>query len=447
MVLGPTDAGPHSNVTAGKSSFLDKVLGRIARLDTDGLQQIVERLARERNFLETLLHTIEDGVLVADTKGRIAYLNQSATRLLGIQPESAAGQPAAQMLPDLDWEKITALGRNDAPRVLRLELEVQYPRPRLLRLLAVPLTGDGQAPVGVAVILHDATEARQETVATVESERVQLLTLLAMSVAHELGNPLNALHIHLQLMERELKKLRSSAPTQPPQGRPAARRRAREPGPDTNVAEVSARLEKYLGVAKGEIARLDYIVTHFLQATRFTQPRLKPASLNDVASETVDLLKPELENRGLIVETRLARHLPEGSLDPDQIKQALVNLIKNSMQAMSKGGKLLLETGALGDGIWVSVADTGVGIPREQLNRLFEPLFTTKKKGSGLGLMIVYRIVRAHGGRIDVESKPGEGTTFRLWFPLPGRGVRLLEAATSASSADRAQPNAAASEP
>ncbi|NLH71653.1 MAG: PAS domain-containing protein [Verrucomicrobia bacterium] len=421
--------------TASKSSFLDKVLGRIARLDTDGLQQIVERLARERNFLETLLHTIEDGVLVVDPNGRVAYLNQAATRLLGIQSDAATGQPAAQVLPDLEWDKIVALVENEGPGVLRLELEVQYPRPRLLRLLAVPLAGEGQKPVGVAVVIHDATEARQQTVATVESERVQLLTLLAMSVAHELGNPLNALSIHLQLMERELKKLRSHMAVELEEKPTIGRRRVHAPVPDARVADSVDRLEKYLGVAKGEIARLDYIVTHFLQATRFTQPKLRPTSLNDVVNNSIELLRPELDNRGLLVEARLLKHLPEASLDPDQIKQALVNLIKNSMQAMSKGGKVTLETGVLGDGIWVSVTDTGVGIPRDQLNRLFEPLFTTKKKGSGLGLMIVYRIVRAHGGRIEVESKLGEGTTFRLWFPLPGRGVRLLEA-TSASSAE-----------
>lgn len=429
--------------TVGKSGFLDKVLGRIARLDADGLQQIVERLARERNFLETLLHTIEDGVLVVDPKGRIAYLNQAATRLLGIPAETATGQLASKILPDLEWDKVTALVDGDGPGVLRLELEVQYPRPRLLRLLAVPLAGDGQKPVGIAVVIHDATEARQQTVATVESERVQLLTLLAMSVAHELGNPLNALSIHLQLIERELKKIRSRATEESAAGDPARRSRTRLPEPDPILVEALDKLDRYLAVAKGEIARLDYIVTHFLQATRFTQPKLRPASLNAVVRDTVELLQPELENRELLVETRLAKHMPETMLDPDQVKQALVNLIKNSMQAMSKGGRLTLETGKLGDGVWVSVADTGVGIPRDQLNRLFEPLFTTKKKGSGLGLMIVYRIVRSHGGRIEVESKVGEGTTFRLWFPLPGRGMRLLEATSTSSSSTESSPEAA----
>ena len=100
------------------------------------------------------------------------------------------------------------------------------------------------------------------------------------------------------------------------------------------------------------------------------------------------------------------------------MKQALVNLIKNAIQAMTQGGALTLTTIAETDGVWVYVADTGGGIPQEKINRIFQPYFTTKKEGSGLGLMIVQRIVREHGGRIELESNTGQGTTFRLWFPL-----------------------------
>ena len=162
-------------------------------------------------------------------------------------------------------------------------------------------------------------------------------------------------------------------------------------------------------MAKGEINRLDYIITQFLQAIRPVAPQLKPASLNDVVEKTLDLLQPELVNRGLTVKTKMARRLPAAPLDVTQMQQVLVNLIKNAMQAMTRGGTLTLQTGEGADGVWVSVADTGGGIPEEQINRIFEPFFTTKKKGTGLGLMIVQRIVRAHGGRIELESHVGPG--------------------------------------
>lgn len=420
-------------MAAPKSSFLEKVLGRIGRLDKEGLQTVVQRLARERTFLETLFNTIDDGVLVVDETGRVIYFNLAVSRMLGLQATVSEGQHVGRILPELDWEKLIGTDRRGGQGLSRHEFELQYPRPRFVSVYAAPLDGEAIGSSGVALILHDATEARQRTNEAIESERIQALTLLAASVAHEIGNPLNALHIHLQLMERELARMNPPARASGPAG--AARHR--EKLGDKVEAVLSGRgeplekLERYLDVCKGEISRLDYIVTQFLQAIRPSTPQFRQVCVNDVVRDTVELLRPEIENRGIAIREKLARRIPPSPIDPGQIKQVLVNLIKNAIQAMTRNGVLSIETAVSGDGVVLTVGDTGAGIPSEQLSRIFEPFYTTKKKGSGLGLMIVRRIVRDHRGHINIESHVGQGTVFRVWLPLFEKQTRLLGAGTA----------------
>lgn len=382
-----------------KPKFRQKLLGKLNWLDTERVQSYFGQLAQEKGFLEAVFHSLNEGVIVTNAGGRITYLNQAATELLGVPSDTALGLPLGRYLPDLKWD---AAG-NGQPRAFSREIEVFYPRQRYLHLHAVPLTtADG----GAVLILRDVTAARKNTADAITQERNEAVSLLAAGVAHEIGNPLNSLHIHLQLLDRELRQV------------PADKR---------------AALKESVRVAKEEVARLDSIISDFLRAARPAPARLEPASLNAVVEETLQFMAAEIQDAGITAEANLTRGLPRVWLDHDQMKQVFINLIKNALQAMKRGGKLTVATERTEDYVTVSVTDTGEGIPPNLISRIFEPYESTKQGGSGLGLMIVRRIVQQHGGAIDVDSAVGKGTAFRVRLPTREKRARVLAATSTAA--------------
>jgi two-component system, sporulation sensor kinase E len=385
-----------------KSPFLDRLIGRLERVDPQSLQSFVLKLAREKGFLETLFNTIQEGIVVIDPEGRISYLNAAAAKLLGVDAAEGLNQPIGRYLRDLDWKKLWSADRSEWHKVAAHELEVFYPRRRHLGFYIVPLLDEAnESATALAIIFRDLTESRRQTESAIESERTAALTLLAAGVAHEIGNPLNSLNIHLQLMERELRNSK---------------------GPSAE------RLRNDVRVARDEIARLDSIINQFLRAIRPTKPDVELASVNDILRETVKLLEREIRDRDILVELELADDLPRTLVDRGQIKQAVYNVIKNGLQAMSAGGILRARTEADSENVIISIIDTGHGIPPDKIGLVFEPYYTTKKSGSGLGLMIVQRILRDHGGAIELESDVDRGTTVRLKLPIHEKRTRLLPA-------------------
>jgi len=361
----------------------------------------VVKLAREKGFLETLFNTIQEGVLVIDAEGRISYLNAAASQLLGLDPGRSIGAPVTQFLRELDWQKIGAPDGDEWHNVLSHELEVFYPRHALLSFYIVPLVEEETTVVtGAAIILRDVTESRRRTESAIESEKLSALTLLAAGVAHEIGNPLNSLNIHFQLMERELKSL---------------------------PVEKAQRLRDDLRVARDEIARLDRIINQFLRAIRPTKPDLQRASVNEVVTKTLALLEREIADRDILVEQELDDNLPKVLLDRTQLQQAFYNVIRNSIQAMQAGGILRVRTEATDAHLSCRLSTPARDSARSDRTDL-RTLLHLKEDGSGLGLMIVQRIVREHGGTIEVDSSAGRGTTFRIKLPIHEKRMRLLEA-------------------
>jgi two-component system, sporulation sensor kinase E len=388
-----------------KSGFLEKLIGRLGRIGPEDVQNYLLRLAEEKGFLETIFNAIQEGIIVTDSKGRITYLNEAACEIFGLDGENAIGKPLGEQVRGLDWQ---ALSQSDA--ALSRDMEIFYPTNRFINFYVVPLMierrGSNDEPdalaeaVGHAMILRDITESRRSTQQTIESERLSALTLLAAGVAHELGNPLNSLHIHLQLMERKVRKL---------------------PG-----AEDKRELQESIDIARAEINRLDSIVTQFLRAIRPSKPQLHPENVNSIVEEAVRFFRPEIKDRDIVVETELRSDLPTLELDRDQMKQVFYNAIKNSFEAMKSRGILRIRTDRDDTHVKISFTDTGGGISAENLSHIFEPYFTTKNGGSGLGLLIVRRIVREHGGELAIESSEGKGLTLTIRLPLLDRRVRML---------------------
>jgi two-component system, sporulation sensor kinase E len=394
-----------------KAGFLEKLIGRLGKIGPEEVQNYLLRLAQEKGFLETVFNAIQEGIIVTDSSGRITYLNDAACELFGLDGENSIGKQLDERVRGLDWN---ALAHSGGP--VTRDLEIFYPRNRFINFYIVPLVIESRVDrnenaaadergyseqVGYAIIMRDITESRRTAEKTIESERLNALTLLAAGVAHELGNPLNSLNIHLQLMERQARTLKGKE---------------------------GEELQQSIEICRGEINRLDSIVTQFLRAIRPSRPQVQPENINAIVEEAVRFFSAEIEARDIVVETELRSDLPLLQLDRNQMKQAFYNVIKNSFEAMRRRGILLIRTDMDESHVRVSFIDTGGGMSAETLSHVFEPYYTTKGSGTGLGLLIVRRIVREHGGELAIESTEGKGLTLTIRMPFKEQRVRMLEA-------------------
>ena len=380
-----------------KSGFLEKLVARLDRVVPGEVQQIVTRLVHEAGFMDQVLESLHEGVIILDPQGVIGFVNHAACQFFGLDRERAVGEKISSQIRGLDWGTLGKPGRT-----ISRDLEVFYPENRYLNFYLAPID-DADAttePTGYVMLIRDLTSTRAEAEETIESERLNVLTLLAAGVAHEIGNPLNSLNIHLQLLGRKLRKL--------PQN---------ERGP----------LEENLATAREEIHRLDLILKQFLQAVRPTTPRRERADLHALLHDTLKLLEAELASRKIIIELDLAESMPTSLIDSVQFQQVFYNLIQNASQAISSNkGRITLRTRVNDFEAVISVEDNGTGISPDHMGAIFEPYRTTKSSGSGLGLLIVRRIVREHGGEIAIESEENKGTRVVIHLPHAERAVRLL---------------------
>ena len=379
--------------------FLSGALADQLRLADQSIREKDQGISRLQAFHENIVRSISSGVFTTDDEGRITSFNPAAQEATGYGLEQVQGRP---------WREVFAWHSHqqdeDVSDNMRFEVECKRSDGNrlVLGMTLAPLHERGEK-TGLVGVFKDLTQIRDLEEEMRRKEWLASLGEMSAGMAHEIRNPLGALAGAMQMLRKDLQ------------------------ADDTN--------QRLMDIAVREATRLDAIITEFLQYARPPALNLAEYDLNKVLAETLDLVQHEAQSRMniTIAAAPCTGFLPV-QVDQDQMKQVFWNLAVNAFDAMPKGGRLTIVTGCRkidvagrkAEVVEVSFQDTGEGIPKKNLDKIFLPFFTTKKRGSGLGLAAVHRIVDLHGGWIKVESREGQGTRFGVCLPRTAdSGVRL----------------------
>ena len=354
---------------------------------------LVDRtLNRMKSYTENVVESVADGLISLDREGRIVTLNRQAAEILGTGGERLEGRNITDLLGERVEE---ILGPPEARALVRdREMEIRRgPDIRIpLSLSAAPLRDDAGQELGSVILIKDLRQIRELQEKVRRSERLASLGRLAAGVAHEIRNPLSSIRGFAQYFQKRFKG--------------------------------QAEEEGYAAVMIREVDRLNRVITELLDFAAPKEPRREPHSLEEIAEHALKLLAHDIGARNVAVAREYEPGLPPIPVDRDQISQVFINILLNAVQSMEEGGEMSigLLRSASPPGIEVRIADTGAGIPADDLEKVFEPFFSRKRKGTGLGLAIVHQIVAGHRGEIGVESAEGKGTTFRIILPENDNG-------------------------
>lgn len=379
--------------------LIRRALKSLDRLDYELFHTLVQELVKDNEQLEMVLSSIPGGVIVSAEGHRISMINTPAQRLLPLN----FSDPADHIV----WEAIASVelsayirealeGDRGAPMK---DFSIQHPKRQLILSCGVlPLVDRGSIR-GNMVYIEDLTQVRNEEARLKRMESLASLTTMAAGVAHEIKNPLASMSIHLQLMNRKLQSKH------------------------LDIKEI----REAVSILEEETGRLNNILSDYLFTLRPPESHLNPGNINILLQELLQFLRFEFEEASVKTVLLLDKSIPLMPIDESSMKRALLNLIKNALEAMPDGGELKLETRKEKEGISIEIADTGMGIAKDIQGKIFEPYFTTRDSGSGLGLTVVYKVVREHGGDLHMDSHPGRGTIFRIMLPLLQSEKKLLE--------------------
>ena len=369
--------------------------GIISLLLAQGYRAARSSLSRIKAFSDSLVENMPIGLVATDAGGRLIAFNQTAEAILKRTAGEALGKPAEEILPGSCRELFRTLAAERRLIEREIDCAVAEGRTIPLEVIATTLREEDGAFLGHVILFRDMTEIRRLEEEVARSRRLASLGSLAAGVAHEIRNPLSSIKGFATWF----------------------RERYRDNPEDRETAEVMIR----------EVDRLNRVITQLLEFARpLTMDRV-PTPLPAVIRHALKMVEGEARKKGVALETDLSAEVGEVPLDADRMTQVFLNLCLNAIAAMEAGGVLRVSLARRDERtVRITVADTGIGIPKEDLPRVFDPYFTTRSSGTGLGLAIVHKIVEAHGGEVRLESEPGKGTTAILLLPEKTEVERMI---------------------
>ncbi|MGD1816772.1 MAG: two-component system sensor histidine kinase NtrB [Pleomorphochaeta sp.] len=378
-------------------NFVKRALEKIEQLDINQIVQLIEREDSYITNLEQVLDNLSQGIILLNNRKKVVYVNKVAKVLPPvIRKNSYEGDSIFNIIQDKNILKylqveFNKIGYNDEDS----EFNYQWGEEIRTIVLNVEKLSDSDFESsednGYILVFEDITVSRRNEARLRRSENLASMTTMAAGVAHEIKNPLAAMSIHLQLLTKAFERKTT-----------------------LNMDDAS----RYINVLSEEIERLNSIVVDFLFAVRPMDTKLKLTSVSKSISEICDFVEPELkENHVKLI--RDIKSTPKVELDANLFRQALLNIIKNAMNAIEKKGTIRVCVKLMGDDVVITVKDSGKGMSPETQNKIFEPYFTTKASGTGLGLTVVYKVIKEHKGDIRVKSELNKGSEFIINLPVP----------------------------
>lgn len=379
------------------SNFLNTVKKKIDKLDSKALKDLIIELIEDNSNLKTVFNSMSEGVLVIDSNRKILFYNKMATRLLDIKENFLINDLNKLITNQLILNNILNLLDNPDKSI---ELKISSRYATFIMLSVSPLIQDGKI-TGNIISIKDISLQKENEKKLRQAESLAALTTFSAGIAHEIKNPLGAIAIHIQLIEKDIKECN-------------CKRR--------EVFEYS------INVIKEEVERLTEILNNFLLTVRPLKPEFMLINLKTFLDKFIEFIQPELKVNNIKLEKSYSI-LPDVWIDEKLFRQALLNLIQNSIAAIKSNdlpGKIEIDAYSENNYVIIEIIDNGIGIPEEIQNKIFDPYFTTKSNGTGLGLTIVYKIIKEHNGYISFISRKDE-TLFSIKIPCYNIEQGLIE--------------------